>query len=73
MNTVARVRGSRGGSACAASVSSVSGSSMRSVGPAAPTQTVTIRPWVSNVTDPQSAVNSVDVIVVFLPTGPMPR
>ena len=67
------VRGSRGGSDCSASVSSVFGSSIRSVGPASPTQTVTIRPWLSNVTEPQSALKNVDVTVVLRPSGPMPR
>jgi hypothetical protein len=38
-----------------------------------PTQTVTIRPWLSNVTDPQSAVKNVEVTVVLGPSGPIPR
>jgi hypothetical protein len=66
------VRGSRGGSVCSASVSSVRGSSIRSVGPASPTQTVTIRPCASNVTEPQSALNSVDVTWMSWPSGPTP-
>jgi hypothetical protein len=70
---VPSVRGSRGGNGCSASVSSVCGSSIRSVGPASPTQTVTIRPCASKVTEPQSALNSVDVTLMPRPSGPTPR
>ena len=44
----------RGGRLKLASVASVAGSNMYIVGPFARTHTVTMRPWLSNVTLPQS-------------------
>ena len=53
--------------------SSVTGSSSSSVGARMPTQIVTIRPRESNMTDPQSAIFSVERTDIPLPSGPGPR
>jgi len=52
-------------------VSSVFASSIVRTGWTTPTQTVTIRPRVSNVTDAQSAVCSVESVCMELPSGPV--
>src|SRR3954470_11585799 len=67
----------RGGRSCSASVSSVFGSSMKSPappapGPWSPTQTTTIRPRLSKVTDAQSAAWKADTRLTPLPSGPGP-
>ena len=70
--------GWRGGRSYWASVSSVLGSSRCSpapfpLGPWTPTQTVTIRPLLSNVTEPQSAVCDADTRFMSRPSGPGSR
>ena len=65
--------GWRRGSGISSIVSRVLGSITTSVGRIRPTQTVTIRPRESKVTEPQSAVFSVEVWRMRLPSGPRPR
>ncbi len=64
--------GTRGGSGKLASVSSVRASSRNSFGPSRPTQTVTIWPRESNVTDAQSPSRNVSVRRMSRPSGPGP-
>src|SRR2546430_3042504 len=56
-----------------ARVSSVFGSNMTRVGRRRPTQTVTIRPLLSKVTEPQSALWNVEARRMPRPSGPGPR
>ena len=65
--------GVRFGSGISSIVSSEFGSMITSVGRRTPTQTVTMRPRESKVTEPQSAVFSVEVWRMPLPSGPRPR
>jgi hypothetical protein len=62
--------GWRGGSGKAAITSSVSGSSMRSRGPSSPTQIVTMRPRLSKVCDPHSALWKLETRCMLRPSGP---
>ena len=64
--------GWRRGSGISWIVASVLGSITTSVGRIRPTQTVTIRPCESKVTEPQSAVFSVEVCRMPLPERPQP-
>jgi len=64
--------GIRGGSGKNASVSSVRASSRSSFGPSSPTQTVSIRPRESNVTDAQTPSRNVERFSMSRPSGPGP-
>ena len=72
MKIPVRLPGWRGGRSKLASWSRVRGSNSLSTGRWTPTQTVSIRPWLSKVTDAQSAFCEVESVSVSRPSGPSP-
>ena len=73
MNVPPPVDGGRGGNGIWSMISRVRGRITARKGASSPTQIVTIRPRLSNVTDAHSWTSRVDVTLIERPSGPRRR